>query len=105
MESQRNQITYVPCVFTNRYKAGSWNFPSDIEGIVEWRTKAMQQGFKWARYGNIITGSYPMGHIGFLMCKKDESKNVSNDIRIHRFNVINSSKSPTTYYHPSLQSR
>lgn len=55
------------------FQAETFNIESDLEGIVEWRQRALDVGFSDSRYGSITISSYPTGQIGFLLCRKSPS--------------------------------
>jgi spermidine synthase len=61
------------------FQAETFNIPSDVEGIREWRKQALQVGFQRARYGSLYISSYPMGQIGFILCKKGPLEGTSHD--------------------------
>lgn len=85
------------------FQAESFNIESDLNGIVEWRLRALNVGFADARYGSISISSYPTGQIGFLLCRKDPISSPSMETINYRFgNIVRLGKS-TSYYHPMLQ--
>jgi spermidine synthase len=78
--------------------------PSDLNGIREWRQRALSSGFQRVRYGTIIISSYPTGQIGFLSCEKDASAACSfADIEQRFLQLVKDGKG-TSYYHPAQQS-
>jgi len=85
------------------FQAESFNIESDLNGIVEWRNRALNVGFADARYGSISISSYPTGQIGFLLCRKNPILSPSMMDVSKRFqNIVNLGKE-TSYYHPMLQ--
>lgn len=84
------------------FQAETFNVPSDVEGILEWRKQALQVGFHRARYGSLYTSSYMTGQIGFLLCEKLPSACSSQEEVLSRFNAL---QEKTSYYQPKLQQR
>mmetsp|Transcript_54578 Transcript_54578/g.63000 ORF Transcript_54578/g.63000 Transcript_54578/m.63000 type:complete len:394 (+) Transcript_54578:228-1409(+) len=94
-------------------QAESFNIPTSLEGIVQWRQIMKECGFQRSRYGTIHTTSYPTGQIGFLMAEKIistvSSSSKSKDIWKRYQHMIGGSGTEdhknkrTTYYHPPLQ--
>lgn len=80
----------------------SFQIPSDLEGIYEWRQQALQVGFESASYGSINISSYPTGQIGFMLCKKNKAEVPMEDIQ-RRHQEMQETKEETTYYQPKLQ--
>jgi len=85
------------------FQAETFNIESDLEGIVEWRQRALDVGFKEARYGSITISSYPTGQIGFLLCRKSEDSPPSMTSVNSRFDDMEKLGQRTSYYQPSLQ--
>lgn len=85
------------------FQAETFNIESDLNGIVEWRNRALNVGFADARYGSISISSYPTGQIGFLLCRKDPISSPTIGEVSHRFHNIVRMGKGTTYYHPILQ--
>jgi len=87
-------------------QAETFQIPSDLEGIVEWRAQAMDLGYADARYGSLIISSYPTGQIGFLLCTKSlgggESPPSLSDIE-ERYTGMVRRGQRTAYYQPKLQ--
>jgi len=86
------------------FQAETIHIPSDLEGVVEWRSSALEIGFKSAKYGSVTISSYPTGQIGFLMCQKgsDNEYSTLKDVK-RRFGEMEKIGQGTTYYHPRLQ--
>lgn len=96
------------------FQSETFNIPSDLEGISEWRNQALDVGFTSARYGSLMISSYPTGQIGFLLCRKspdtagdsnDSSSGITptlNDVE-ERFAQMVRRGDRTTYYQPKLQ--
>jgi len=91
-------------------QAESFNIPTSLEGIVQWRQLMKDCGFQRSRYGTIHTTSYPTGQIGFLMAEKIistvSSSSKSKDIWKRYQEMIGNGSGNnrrTTYYHPPLQ--
>jgi len=85
------------------FQAETFNIESDLDGIVEWRQRALSVGFEDARYGSISISSYPTGQIGFLLCRKSLKSSSSDESMNKRYEHIVSSGKATSYYHPKLQ--
>ena len=83
-------------------QAEAMQIPNDFAGAQEWRTSALQNGFKRVRYGTVTIPTYPTGQIGFMLCEKSD-KDPTNVGQ--RFRVMAASGMKTTYYHPRLQKR
>jgi len=95
------------------FQAETFNIPSDLEGISEWRNQALDVGFSSARYGSLMISSYPTGQIGFLLCAKSDNGGDNNrsstgiaptlnDVEA-RFAQMVRRGDRTTYYQPKLQ--
>ena len=95
------------------FQAETFNIPSDLEGISEWRNQALDVGFASAKYGSLMISSYPTGQIGFLLCRKssdnggdsNEGSGITptlNDVEA-RFAQMVRRGDRTTYYQPKLQ--
>jgi spermidine synthase len=82
----------------------SLQIPSDLENIAEWRQRALGAGFHVVRYGSIMISSYPTGQIGFLLCEKSLATACSPQVIQDRFLHMRVNGTPTSYYHPRLQS-
>jgi spermidine synthase len=93
------------------FQAETYNIPSSLTGIREWRSIALQAGFKTVRYATIATPTYSTGQIGMYVCNKQAQKVVENGVveidaneraaLLQRFKALSG---PTKYYHPRLQS-
>mmetsp|Transcript_17465 Transcript_17465/g.17667 ORF Transcript_17465/g.17667 Transcript_17465/m.17667 type:complete len:114 (-) Transcript_17465:284-625(-) len=83
-------------------KAETFQIPSDINGIVEWRRNALDIGFETVKYGTLYISSYPTGQIGFLLCRKNENESSNADVIRERYNQMISNGHVTKYYHPDL---
>ena len=86
-------------------QAESFNIPSCLGGIYEWRQRLLQAGFKRSNYGGITIPSYPTGHIGFLVSEKGETSTFRQSLVNQRFNAMVAAGNKTSYYHPPLQRR
>jgi len=84
-------------------QAESFNIPSSLNGISQWRNKMTNCGFERTRYGSILTSSYPTGQIGFLLAEKKPSSAASPEGIQERYDQLVEKGTPTTYYHPPLQ--
>jgi spermidine synthase len=84
-------------------QAESLQIPSDLDGIRDWRKLALVVGFESARYGSILTSSYPTGQIGFLLCEKNVAAAETPEGIERRFARIVDAQQSTIYYHPPLQ--
>ena len=60
-------------------------------------------GFVRSRYVNIMTVSYPTGHIGMLLGEKNPLAASEDDAIMERYKRIVKSGGRTSYYHPVLQ--
>jgi spermidine synthase len=109
-----SSVLYSPEHFANIHRilepngvlniqAESLQIPSDLNGIRDWRQRALNVGFESARYGSILISSYPTGQIGFLLCEKDPSAASSLQHLQERFSRMVEAKLSTSYYHPPLQ--
>lgn len=90
------------------FQAETFNIPSDLEGISEWRSQALDVGFFSARYGSLMISSYPTGQIGFLLCSKSDNKSSTDSAPTlkeveERFAQMVRRGDRTTYYQPKLQ--
>ena len=88
------------------FQAETFNIPSDLEGIIEWRKQALNVGFNTSRYGSVMISSYPTGQIGFLLCTKSGNGdfNHPNVSQVEaRFADMVRRGDRTTYYQPKLQ--
>ena len=93
------------------FQAETYNIPSSLAGIREWRSIALQAGFKTVRYATIATPTYSTGQIGMYVCNKYAQKVMENGVveidtderaaLLQRFKALSG---PTKYYHPRLQS-
>lgn len=87
-------------------QAESFNIPSSLDGISQWRKKMTNCGFARTRYGSILTSSYPTGQIGFLLAETKPSSATSREVIQQRYDQLveeTTGTAPTTYYHPPLQ--
>jgi len=94
-------------------QAESFNVPTSLDGIVEWKRIMEDSGFARTRYGNIQTTSYPTGQIGFLLGEKQQypscssssssSNNRMSSISKRYRKMVVDNKRSTSYYHPRLQ--
>jgi len=85
------------------FQAETFNLPSDLKGIKDWRYDALETGFESAQYGSLMISSYPTGQIGFLLCKKNKESGPSMEEVEQRFEEIVQAGLTTTYYQPKLQ--
>lgn len=87
------------------FQAETFNIASDMESILEWRSRVLDVGFASAKYGSIYISSYPTGQIGFMLCEKDKriqaEAALMKDIE-NRFQKMTERGIHTTYYHPAL---
>jgi spermidine synthase len=93
------------------FQAETYNIPSSLTGIREWRSVALQAGFKTIRYATIAIPTYSTGQIGMYVCNKQAKKILENGVvemdakeravLLERFKALSG---PTKYYHPRLQS-
>ena len=85
------------------FQAESFNVPSSLKGIAEWRRRLLHSGFATSRYGSVSIPSYATGHIGFLVNEKSKQSTMNfSDIK-RRYKKIVGAGKKTTYYHPPLQ--
>jgi spermidine synthase len=49
------------------FQAETYNIPSNLEEIRNWRRSLEQIGFEHVRYGSISISTYPTGQIGFFV--------------------------------------
>lgn len=92
------------------FQAETFNLPSDVDGISEWRQLALSSGFATSRYGSLYIATYPTGQIGFLLCEKNPDAATSLEDVTKRFQALSSPEGTTmaeatTYYQPKLQQR
>jgi len=80
------------------FQAETFNIPSNIKGIRDWRNQALNLGFKSVRYGSLPTTTYPTGQIGMLLCEKTPSEATHIDDMRKRFSAMEE----TSFYHPRL---
>jgi len=85
------------------FQAETFNIESDLNGIVEWRQRALEVGFRTAKYGSITISSYPTGQIGFLLCCKSNTTVPSMSVINKRFQKMDEEGDRTSYYQPKLQ--
>lgn len=85
------------------FQAETFNIESDLQGIVEWRKRALEVGFTDAKYGSITISSYPTGQIGFLLCRKSTSTAPSMSAIKKRFQHMEKEGDRMSYYQPKLQ--
>lgn len=85
------------------FQAETFNIESDLDGIVEWRKRALSVGFEDARYGSISISSYPTGQIGFLLCRKSVEPSASKKEIKDRYDTMVGLGRATSYYQPKLQ--
>jgi len=85
------------------FQAETFQLPSDLKGISEWRDMVLEVGFESAQYGSLTISSYPTGQIGFLLCKKCSKSGSSTEDVEHRFREMVQAGTGTTYYQPKLQ--
>lgn len=84
------------------FQAETFNIESDLEGIVEWRQRALGVGFEDSRYGSISISSYPTGQIGFLLCRKCVDSSATMAQIKERYETIIDLGRHTSYYQPKL---
>jgi spermidine synthase len=80
----------------------TFNIESDLEGLVEWRQRALGVGFEDSRYGSISISSYPTGQIGFLLCRKCVDSSATMAQIKERYETIIDLGRHTSYYQPKL---
>lgn len=80
------------------FQAETFNLPSNIKGIRDWRNQALGVGFKSVRYGSMPTTTYPTGQIGLLLCEKKPSEAATLTDMKNRFFDMDE----TAFYHPRL---
>mmetsp|Transcript_7209 Transcript_7209/g.10565 ORF Transcript_7209/g.10565 Transcript_7209/m.10565 type:complete len:342 (-) Transcript_7209:154-1179(-) len=85
------------------FQAETFNIPSDLAGIIEWRKRLLGVGFQTARYGSLMISSYTGGQIGFLLCEKDPKTGTNMGEVRSRFEKMERDDRGTTYYQPKLQ--
>lgn len=84
-------------------QAESFNVPTSLEGIIEWRKTMETCGFERSRYGSIHTSSYPTGQIGLLLGEKQPAESSKMKSVWKRYKEMVENGERTTYYHPPLQ--
>jgi hypothetical protein len=84
-------------------QAESYNVPSSLQGIADWRERLLDSGFATSKYGSIAITSYATGHIGFLVNEKSEESSMNFSGIKQRYNGMVAAGKKTTYYHPPLQ--
>lgn len=84
-------------------QAETLQIPSDLEGIVSWRQKALKAGFSTSRYSSLIVSTYPTGQIGCLLCEKAPSLRSRGRLIEERYLRMCDAGRHTNYYHPRLQ--
>lgn len=84
-------------------QAESFNMPSSLQGISDWRKLLMDCGFGRSRYGGITISSYTTGHIGFLCSQKGSAWTMNYGDVKRRYERMVARGNRTTYYHPPLQ--
>jgi spermidine synthase len=105
------------------YQAETYNIPSNLKEITNWRRVLSEIGFGRVRYGTIAISTYPTGQIGFFVshagghreenvCSSDNApascdENVSLDWIdwIQTSHHFNSLSGKTKYYHPRIHRR
>jgi len=88
------------------FQAETFNIPSDLAGISEWRKQALDVGFNTSQYGSLMISSYPTGQIGFLLCTKSRNGAFTPPTISQvesRFTDMVRRGDSTTYYQPKLQ--
>lgn len=96
-----NRILSKDGVFS--FQAETFNIPSDLKGICNWRNDALEAGFESVKYGSLYISSYPTGQIGFLTAQKNASAEDTAESVQNRFNKMETNGKGTSYYQPSLQ--
>lgn len=89
------------------FQAETFQIPSDLKGIGEWRSNLLKVGFESVKYGSLAISSYPTGQIGFMLCKKHAAKDgrtPSMEDVVRRFGELVRKGQATSYYQPKLQS-
>ena len=84
-------------------QAESYNVPTNLRGISEWRARMTNCGFERTRYGSVSTSSYSTGQIGFLLAERQPSKASTAEAIQERYNGMVETGKATSYYHPPLQ--
>ena len=84
-------------------QAESYNVPTSLRGISEWRARMTNCGFERTRYGSVSTSSYSTGQIGFLLAERQPSKASTAEAIQERYNGMVETGKATSYYHPPLQ--
>ena len=75
-------------------QAETYNIPSNLESIKEWRSLLMGIGFNNPRYGTIAISTYPTGQIGFMVshAKADVEECMADDSECDEGNSDGSTK-------------
>jgi len=95
------------------FQAESYNVPSSIQGIREWRNQALEIGFESVKYGTMPTVTYPTGQLGLLLCERktklsNDGQPLLEDIQQRFIKMITphlSEETAPSFYHPRLQQR
>mmetsp|Transcript_7612 Transcript_7612/g.10904 ORF Transcript_7612/g.10904 Transcript_7612/m.10904 type:complete len:352 (+) Transcript_7612:37-1092(+) len=85
------------------FQAETFNIPSDLKGIRQWRKQAIDVGFADSKYGSLYISSYPTGQIGFLLCRKMPLSSPSLDETKSLYARMTKNGGKTSYYQPKLQ--
>lgn len=87
-------------IFT--FQAETYNIPSSLQAMKQWRRIALQAGFQSVRYATIAIPTYSTGQIGMYVCQKQQQQPINDTESIsERFHALIGSS--TLYYHPPLQ--
>lgn len=87
------------------FQAETYNIPSSLKGMKEWRKLALKTGFETVKYATIAIPTYSTGQIGMYVCQKRAQENDVNDSSLLQQRFGSLSGKPTLYYHPPLQKR
>jgi spermidine synthase len=90
------------------FQAETYNIPSSLKGMRQWRALALKTGFQTVKYATIAIPTYSTGQIGMYLCHKrkqgqDIPDSISDGALQQRFDSLIGR--PTVYYHPPLQKR
>jgi len=85
------------------FQAETYNIPSSLKGMREWRRLALKTGFETVKYATIAIPTYSTGQIGMYFCQKRGQGNDINDSNLLQQRFESLSGKPTIYYHPPLQ--
>lgn len=106
------------------FQAETYNIPSNLKAIKQWRRNLEKIGFGYVRYGSISVPTYSTGQIGFFVAhasRTNETEDVDNNVvckseaeacgmrlaaSLIDWNVVSSTfqnlNGATKYYHPRI---